>query len=103
VAHDARMKRAPSPEWQAFQATLLYPDQIAYEEIRPVVVLGQEIKARAAEVGVAPRTLAKRVEQFVQHGIPGLVDTGPRKPDDKRRLPHPAREYILQLKAEYLT
>jgi hypothetical protein len=92
----------PSREWLAFQATLLHPDQIAYEEIRPVVVLGQEIKTRAAEVGVAPRTLARRVEHFIQHSIPGLVATSPRKPGDKRLLPQPVREYILQLKAEHL-
>lgn len=98
-----RTRRRPSPEWQAFQATLLHPDQIAYEEIRPVVVLGQEIKARAAEVGVAPHTLARRVERFVQYGIPGLVDASPRRPDDKRRLPQPVRDYIhiLELKVEH--
>jgi hypothetical protein len=44
------VRRPPSPEWEAFQATLLHPEQIAYEAIRPVVALGQEIKARAAEI-----------------------------------------------------
>lgn len=104
TARAGQTQRQLSPEWQAFQATLLHPDQIAYEEIRPVVVLGQEIKARAAEVGVAPRTLAKRVDQFVQHGIPGLVETNARKshtPHDRRLLPQPARQYILELKAEH--
>jgi hypothetical protein len=42
-----------SPGWLAFQTCLIHPDQIAYEEIRPVVALGQEIKARAAEIGVS--------------------------------------------------
>jgi len=96
AARAGRTQRRPSQEWQAFQATLLHPDQIAYEEIRPVVVLGQEIKARAAEVGVAPHTLARRVERFVQHGIPGLVDARSytsRTLDDKRRLPQSVRDY----------
>src|SRR5262245_46112867 len=44
-----RVKRTPSPEWLAFLPHLLHPDQIAYEEIRPVVALHQEIQARAAE------------------------------------------------------
>jgi putative transposase len=101
VARAGRTRRRPSPEWQVFQATLFHPDQIAYEEIRPVVVLGQEIKARAAEVGVAPHTLARRVERFVQHSIPGLVDSSPHKLGDKRRLPQLVRDYILELMAEH--
>src|SRR5262249_19518655 len=94
-------RRQPSPEWQAFQATLIHPEQIAYEEIRPVVALGHGIKARAAEIGVAPRTLSQRVSQFIQRGIPGLVADSPRHPQDKRLLPQPVRQYILELKAEY--
>lgn len=97
-----RKKRQPSSEWQVFQATLLHSDQIAYEETRPVVVLGRDIKARAAEVGIAPRTLARRVEQFVQHSIHGLVASDSRKPGDKRLLPQPVREYILHLKAAHV-
>ncbi len=96
-----KRKRTPSPEWQAFQATLLHPDQIAYEVIRPVVTLGQDLTSRAAEVGLAPRTLARKVEQFVQFSIPGLVASSTRKPDDKRLLPPLIRDYILQLKAEH--
>lgn len=96
-----KRKRTPSPEWQAFQATLLHPDQIAYEVIRPVVTLGQDLTSRAAEVGLAPRTLARKVEQFVQFSIPGLIASSTRKPDDKRLLPPAIRDYILQLKAEH--
>ncbi|HEY7341694.1 MAG TPA: DDE-type integrase/transposase/recombinase [Ktedonobacterales bacterium] len=96
-----KRKRTPSPEWQAFQATLLHPDQVAYEVIRPVVTLGQDLTSRAAEVGLAPRTLARKVEQFVQFSIPGLVASSTRKPDDKRLLPPSIRDYILQLKAEH--
>jgi len=96
-----RAKRAPSPEWQAFQAHLIDPTQIAYEEIRPVVALHQDIKARAAEVGVAPKTLSRLVAQFFQHGIPGLIPDSRLRADDRRLLPQPVREYILQLQAEY--
>jgi len=100
-SRSGRTRRAASPDWLAFQKTLLHPDQIAYEEIRPVVALHQEIKARAAEIGVSERTLSRRVAQFVQHSIPGLVASSPRRPDDQRRLAPPIRDYLLQLKAEH--
>jgi transposase len=96
-----RAKRMPSGEWLARQAQLIHPEQIAYEEVRPVVVLHQSIKEWAAEIGVAPRTLSRRVEQFIQHGIPGLVANHSRRPDDGRLLPQDVRNYLLQLKAEY--
>ena len=53
-----RVKRQPSSEWLALQAILILPDQIAYEVIHPVVTLGQDLKSRAADVGVTPHTLA---------------------------------------------
>jgi hypothetical protein len=62
-----RARGTASPAWLAFQARLIHPDQIAYEEIRPVAVLGQEIKARAAELGVSPKTLSARVQRFVSY------------------------------------
>jgi hypothetical protein len=80
------------PGWLAFQACLIHPDQLAYEEIRLDVALGREIKARAAEIGVSPKTLSPRVERFVQFGIPPeqryavrfLVEWGVSHPGSKR-------------------
>src|SRR5260221_11759964 len=100
-SRSGRKRQAASPDWLAFQKRLIHPDQIAYEEIRPVVALQQDLKARAAEIGVSPRTLSRRVDQFVQHSIPGLVASSPRRPNDRRRLPQPIRDSILQLKAEH--
>jgi putative transposase len=94
-------RRTASPDWLAFQARLIHPDQIAYEEVRPVVALGQEIKVRAAELGVSPKTLSARVERFVQFGIPGLVPHAARREDDGRLLPAAIRDHILLLKAQH--
>lgn len=94
-------KRAVSPEWEQLQARLVWPEQLAYETIRPVVAFNQSIKERAVEVGVSAKTLSRKVEQFVQHGIPGLMPNASRRTDDQRLLPQPLREYVLQLKAEY--
>jgi hypothetical protein len=96
-----RQKRTPSHEWLTFQLELIHPDQVAYEEVRPVVALHHDIKSRAAEIGVSPRTLSRRVEHFIQHGIPGLVPTSIRRADDGRLLPQEIREHLLRLKAEY--
>jgi transposase len=97
----ARARRQASPAWTEFQARLIWPEQLAYEEIRPVVALGQPIKDRADEVGVSAKTLSRKVERFVQHGIPGLIPNVWRRTDDQRLLPQPVRDYILQLKVEY--
>lgn len=90
-----------SPAWMELQERLIWPEQIAYEEIRPVVAFDQPIKERAAEVGVSPKTLARHVEQFIQYGLPGLTPNAVRRTDDQRLLPSVVRDYILQLKAEY--
>ena len=96
-----RKKRAVSPEWENLQAQLLWPDQVAYEEIRPIVVLSQPVKERAEQLGVSTRTLSRKVQLFVQHGIPGLIPNDRRRTGDQRLLPQALREHILQLKAEY--
>jgi putative transposase len=97
----SRSQRVVSPGWEHLQAQLLWPDQIAYEEIRPVVVLNQPVKERAEEIGVSAKTLSRRVQLFVQHGIPGLIPNDASKSGDQRFLPQPIRPLILQLKAEY--
>lgn len=97
----ARIKRLVSPEWEELQTHLLWPEQVLYEAIRPVVAFNQPIKQRAEELGVSTKTLSKRVHLFVQHGIPGLIPNDSRQTGDQRLLPQPMRDHILQLKAEY--
>jgi putative transposase len=96
-----RSKRSGAPKWEQLQARLLWPEQIAYEEIRPVVAFNQPVKERAEEVGVSAKSLSRKVQLFVQHGIPGLIPNDSRRSGDQRLLPQPLREHILQLKAEY--
>lgn len=96
-----RSKKTIAPEWEQLQAQLLWPDQIAYEEIRPVVVFNQPVKERAGEIGISAKTLSRRVQLFVQHGIPGLIPNDTSKSGDQRFLPQLIRNLIVQLKAEY--
>jgi putative transposase len=98
-----RRKKASttSTAWQELEAQCLWDEQIAYEIVRPVLLFDQSVAARAAEVGIAPKTVQRTMRQFVQFGIPGLVPTTGHRADDKRHLPLEVRQHILFLKAEY--
>ena len=90
-----------SAAWREIEAKCLWDEQIAYEIVRPVLLFEQSVLARAAEVGVAPKTIQRTMRQFVQFGIPGLVPTTGHRVDDKRHLPLEVRQHIVFLKAEY--
>jgi putative transposase len=94
-------KKAPSTEWSELAAKCLWGEQIAYELVRPVVLKEQTPDERAPEVGLSKRTLQRKVQQFVQFGIPGLIPTTGHRSDDKRVLPIEVRQHIVLLKAEY--
>jgi transposase len=87
--------------WADLQAKFLWDDQELYELVRPVVVFHQPIKGRAQETGVSAKTISRRVEQFIQVGLPGFLPNTVRREDDQRLLPAPIREHILSLKAEH--
>jgi hypothetical protein len=58
-----RSKKKPSAAWGELEAKCLWEEQIAYEMVRPVLLLNQSVPARAAEVGVAPRATCRIMEQ----------------------------------------
>ncbi len=93
-------KSAPSAAWTELEAKCLWDDQIAYEVVRPVVLKEQALAERAQELGMTPGTMRRKVQQFVQFGIPGLVPTTGHSSSDKRVLPLEVRQHILLLKAE---
>jgi len=94
-------KSARSAVWNELEAKCLWDDQLAYEVVRPVVLKEQPLAVRATELGVSTKTMKRRVHQFVQFGIPGLVPTTGHRSDDKRILPLDVRHAIALLKAEY--
>ena len=96
-----RAGSTPSPEWVELRKRFIHPGQLPYEEIRTVLNFDQDIAERAAEVGVSPKTLARKVQHFIQYGLPGLMPGNSHRPDDRRHLPADLRDYILQLKAEH--
>src|SRR5688572_19823614 len=100
MANRRRARIIPTEYWPELQPLLLFPDQEAYEVIRPVVLFGFTPLERSQETGVSARTIYRKAQHFEQHGLPGLLEAEERA-DSKRLLPQPIRRAIVQLKAEY--
>jgi len=97
-----RPRVAPTEDWQQLRLLLDWPEQLAYELIRPVVLFGRSAGERAKETGAAARTIHRKAKRFDQEGLASLfVDGTPQRPEDRRLLPPPLRQLIVDLKAEH--
>lgn len=96
-------KRMPHTEaWDAIQQMCLWPEQKAYEILRPVVLFGDPPGERAQETGKSERTLRWQADRFDAEGMVSLFHpTKHQETDDHRSLPPPIRQAIVDLKAEY--
>lgn len=100
MANRRRARIIPIDFWPELQPLLLFPDQEAYEVIRPVVLFGFTPLERSQETGVSARSIYRKVQRFEQHGLPGLLEAEEQS-DSKRLLPRVIRRAIVELKAEY--
>ena len=93
-----RERAQPTHEWQLLLPLFERPEQERYEQIRPLVLFDVAVAERAAEVGLSPSTLYRRLDAFESEGMGSLFgsDTGRR-----RRLPSAIRRLIVDLKAEH--
>jgi len=97
-----RQRVPPTDDWQQLQLRLLWPEQIAYELIRPVVLFGHSSTARAHETGTPARTLHRKADRFDSYGMASLVATfHPPTQTDRRSLPPDSRRLIVDRKTEY--
>ncbi len=94
-----RQQVEPTDDWQQLAQLAGWPEQRAYEELRPVVLYGRTIAARAGETGTPERTLYRRVARFDAEGMASLFP--PPKMAKHRRLPDAIRQHLRTLKAEY--
>jgi putative transposase len=97
-------RREPTHDWQQIRPFLKDTAQITYEIIRPVILWGVTPKERAAETGMSQRTIYYKSNLFDQAGMASLLPPEPPPPVpklDKRTLPPPMRQTIVDLKAEY--
>ena len=61
---DGRRRRSrvePTDEWEQLALLCGWPEQLAYEEIRPLTLFGASVAERAVETGAGERTLYRRL------------------------------------------
>jgi putative transposase len=102
VPRRRRERRERTHEWQEIQQQTLWPEQEAYERLRPLVLFGETAASRAKETGVSERTLRYQADQFEHYGMASLFpnERAP-APDPGRSLPPEMCQLIVNLKAEY--
>jgi putative transposase len=93
-----RRRVEPTDEWEQLKLLCRWPEQLAYEEIRPTVLFGSSVRDRAEETGSSERTLYRKAARFDREGIDSLFDSAGAK---RRELPPVVRRMIVELKAEY--
>ena len=97
-------RREPTHDWQQIRPLLKDSAQIIYEIIRPVILWGQTPKERGEETNMSPRTVYYKANLFDQAGMASLLPPDPPPPvpkQDKRTLPPPVRQEIVDLVAQY--
>src|SRR5947209_8192887 len=97
-------RHEPTHDWHQLRSLLKDSAQITYEIIRPVILGWETPKERSAETGMPQRTIYYKANLFDQAGMASLLppDLPPEVPKlDKRSLPPPMRQAIVDLKAEY--
>ena len=96
-------KVEPTDDWELLLPLFDWPEQQAYEELRPMVLFGFSVAERAEQTGVPERTMYRRIERFEEDGMLSLFATDPAAARAKRRGLEPAiRRMIVELKAEHL-
>ncbi len=102
IPKEKRPRIARTDDWRTIQQRSLWPEQVTYEMIRPVVLFSETPAERAKETGEARRTLYRKVEQFEEQGMVGLFKPTQKQTEDTHRsLPTPMRQAIADLKAEF--
>jgi putative transposase len=97
-----RKRRERTHDWHEIQQQTLWPEQEAYERLRPIVLFGETAAERAKETGASERTLHYQADQFERFGMASLFPKTPAPaPDPGRTLPPEMCQVIVDLKAEY--
>jgi putative transposase len=97
-----RPRVEPTDDWKELLPLFDWPEQQAYEEIRPLVLFGAPVPPRAKETATPERTMYRRVKRFEQDGMASLLGTDPAAARARRRGLEPTiRRMIVDLKAEH--
>ena len=100
-----RKQREHTEDWQTIKQYTLWPEQAAYELLRPVVLFGDPAIQRARETGEAKSTLDRKADAFEESGMVSLFATKPQKQpqESARSLPPDMRQLIVDLRIELPT
>jgi putative transposase len=102
MGRSKRPKTEPTDDWELLLPLFEWPEQKAYEELRPLVLFGGSVAERAREIGIPARTMYRRVDRFEKDGMMSLFATDPAAARARRRGLEPAiRRMIVELKAEH--
>lgn len=91
-----RRRVEPTEEWEQIRPLCLWPEQLAYEEIRPTTLFGVPVSERAGQTGSSGRTLYRKVARFEAEGVDSLFAA---KGSKRRGLPPAVRRLVVDLKA----
>ena len=67
-----RTRVEPNDDWEQLELLCRWPEQLAYEEIRPAVLFGVPVAERAEQAGGSERILYRRVARFESEGVDSL-------------------------------
>lgn len=96
-----RERIEPVQTWAQLRLLLRWPEQVAYELVRSVVLYGETATDRARATGESARTIDRKADRSDRAGMLGLFphrSTG--RAPDARSLPPPMRQLIVGLHAE---
>ncbi len=97
-----RKRRERTHDWQEIKQATLWPEQEAYERLRPILLFGETAAERAKETGASERTLYHQAQLFEQEGMASLFHKEPPPPPlPGHSLPPEMCQLIVNLKAEY--
>ena len=85
-----------------FNNIRVFPEQTAYELLRPVVLFGDPAIQRAQETGEPRTSLERKADTFDEQGMVSLFASRPRKQPQEtaRSLPPDMRQLIVDLRVE---
>src|SRR5437660_9683096 len=83
-------------------STRVFPEQTAYELLRPVVLFGDPALQRSKETGEPRTSLERKADDFDTHGMVSLFASRPRKQPQEtaRSLPPDMHQLIVDLRVE---
>ena len=92
-----RVQREHTEDWRTIQQYALWPEQTAYELLRPVVLFGDPTIQRAQETGEPRTSLERKADAFDEQGMVSFFASRPRKKPQEtaRSLPPDMRQLIV--------